>query len=232
LINITIDSREPQAVISYLKRKYKGKINFNTVLLNEGDFLSDHAIVERKEIGDLYSSILDGRLKNQCCKMALHDKVPVLVIHGNLTEYAKMIRYKKKIIVNEQMVISIIAECMCQYHMLVIWTEDIHNCLSLMVSLIVDIEEEKYMQPGTCKPEQLFARAFKINVKQFQELTKIVGNVSQIAKSTKTQLMRVKGIGEVKAQHILNILNGKVENNDTKKSTRTNAKRTKRKTNV
>lgn len=218
MLTITIDSREPQRLISYLKRKYKGKINFTTSLLLEGDFLTTHAIVERKEIGDLYTSIMDGRLKNQCCKMAMHgDKVPVLVIHGNLREYARkmrMLKGKSRRIVNEAAVISAIAEAQCRYGMLVLWTENVNDCLSAMVSLVKDIEDNKYMVPSTCKPEQLIARLFNINIKQYNELIKIVGSLNDIGKSNKAQLMRVKGIGEVKAERILKIMKGDVQSAD------------------
>jgi len=217
MLTITIDSREPPRLITYLKRKYKGKINFTTAMLPEGDFLADHVIVERKEIGDLYSSIMDGRLKNQCCKMALHDKIPVLVIHGNLQEYAKKMRMMKgraRCVVNELAVISAIAEAQCRYGMLVLWTENVNDCLNVMVSLIKDIEDNKYLMPGTCKPEQLISRLFSINVKQYNELLKIVGCLNDIGKSNKTQLMRVKGIGEVKAERILKIMKGELQGAD------------------
>lgn len=207
---ITIDAREPAALITYLKRKYKGKIEFVTKLLDEGDFVTDHAIVERKEIGDLYSSIMDGRLKNQCCKMSTQQgKVPILIVHGNLQEKAKELRIKKKIFINEQMVYSTLAEIQCRYQIMIVWTEDIKTAMPIMVSLIQDIEEGKWGSPATCKPEQLFARLFKINTKQYLELVKNVGSIREIADATPTKLMAIKGIGEAKAKHIKEILNGR-----------------------
>lgn len=217
MLTITIDSREPQRLITYLKRKYKGKIEFATAMLPEGDFLSDHVIVERKEIGDLYSSIMDGRLKNQCCKMALHNKIPVLVIHGNLSAYAKKMRSLRgrgRCIVNEMAVISAIAEAQCRYGMLVLWTENVNDCLNVMVSLIKDVEDNKYMMPATCKPEQLIARLFGITVKQYSELIKVVGCLNDVGRSSKTKIMSVKGIGEVKAERILKIMKGELQDAD------------------
>jgi len=210
--SVIIDSREPQEIKTYLKRHYKNKINFTIAALPEGDYSTEHCIVERKKIGDLYSSIMDGRLKNQCCRMAMHGaQHPIIVVHGNLAEYIKEQRIKRKIIINERLITSAIAEAKCRYNIMIIWVEDLHCMLNIMINLMMDIEDGKYGQPATCKPEQLISRLLNITPKQFEELKKTCGSSSLlvIGKCSKSIIMKTKGIGEVKALHILKVLNGK-----------------------
>jgi|GEM_PF-2968718 len=212
MLAITIDNREPQEIITYLKRRHKGKIEFSTAQLETGDFVSEHCIVERKKIADLYSSIMDGRFKNQCCKMSmLTDKHIIIVVHGNLDEYIKEMRFKRKMNLNKKLVTSALGEAQCQYNMMIIWVEDEHCMLDTMISEIESIEEGNWQRPARCKPEQLWARLLGINIKQLNELQTVCKTKSPIgiAKCSKTTLMSVKGIGEVKAKYILGVLNGK-----------------------
>ncbi len=214
MLTVMIDSREPEEIQTYLKRHYKDKVTFKVAMLPEGDFVTEHCIVERKKIGDLYSSIMDGRLKNQCCRMAMHGaQHPVIVVHGNLAEYMKEQRIKRKVIINERLISSAIAEAKCRYNIMIIWVEDLHCMLNIMINLMQDIEEGKYQQPATCKPEQLISRLFNITPKQFEELKKSCGNSSliEIGKCSKATIMKTKGIGAVKAAHIIEVLNGKVK---------------------
>jgi ERCC4-type nuclease len=153
--------------------------------------------------------------------MSLHGtQHPVIVVHGNLTEYSKEQRVKRKVIVNERMISSALAEVKCRYNIMIIWVEDLHSMLNIMVGLMQDIEDGKYGQPATCKPEQLIARLFNITVKQYAELTELVGTLNDIGKSNVTQLMRVKGIGEVKAKHILDLMKGVKEEKNVKRRIR------------
>lgn len=209
MITVTIDSREPKQLISSLKRRFKDRVTFEVKKLEEGDYESSHVLFERKKVGDLYSSIMSNRLEQQCCRLAQHDdKVIGLMIYGSIEGYKKEMRIKKKIIINEKHIISAVAEMTCRYNLLIIWTEDEKTAYSLMISLMEDVEENKYQIPLRCTEEILISRLLKITPKQYKELCKVCAttSLSVIGKASVTTLMRVKGIGDKKAEHIKKVL--------------------------
>lgn len=209
MITITIDSREPTPLISSIKKRFKDKANFEVKKLDEGDYLiSDSVIVERKRVDDLYSSIMDGRLKSQLCRLTTNyqNKLIILFIHGSLEEYAKEQRIKRKVFINSKLVFSALAEAMCS-GVLVCWVEDKKNGTDLLINYILDVGEGKWLVPFTCDGDLLLAKLLKINRTQVGELLKAHKSIVGIAKASETSLMKVKGIGEKKAKYIKGVLN-------------------------
>lgn len=208
-IDIIIDSREPSEIVTYLKKRFKDKATFKVNKLDEGDYETPHCLFERKKIGDLYSSILDGRIQSQCCRLALHDdKVIGLLIYGDLEAYKKEMRIKKKIFVNEKLMVSTVAEMACRYNLVVIWVEEQKLAYSTMIDFMEGVETGKWQVPLRCKDEILIARLLKISPKQYKELCKVCSTTSltAIGKCSKPTIMRVKGIGEKKAEYIKQVL--------------------------
>lgn len=206
-----IDTREPQEVIDFLKKTYKDKCEFVVKKLEEGDFQTTRCLFERKKIPDLYSSIMDGRLASQCCRLAQHDnKIIGLVIYGDIEAFKKEQRIKRKVFINEKILTSAVAEMACRYNLVIIWAEDYKVAFSLMVNFMIDVDEGHYQIPSRCTPEILSARLLNITPKQFTELCDIAGTKSlcKIGKLSEVTLQRVKGIGEKKAAHIKQVLNG------------------------
>ena len=116
MINIILDDREPATLRASIKRRFKDKATFEEKTLEEGDYLiSDSVIVERKRIDDLYHSILDGRLKSQCCRLTTNyaNKFIVLFVHGSLEEFAEEQRIKRRTFINSKLVFHSLAEVMC-----------------------------------------------------------------------------------------------------------------------
>lgn len=64
-----IDSREPKSIQEYGQNFFDGKVHVEIQELPEGDFKYKNVIVERKEINDFVSSIIDKRMKNQKKKL-------------------------------------------------------------------------------------------------------------------------------------------------------------------
>jgi len=206
-----IDSREPDEVVTYLKKAFKDKVTFNVTKLNEGDFATTKCLFERKKIGDLYSSIMDGRLASQCCRLAQHDdKIIGLVIYGDIEAYKKEQRIKRKVFINDKIMTSAVAEMACRYNLVIIWAEDYKVAFSLMVNFMCDVDEGKWQIPTRCTEEILSARLLSITLLQYRELCKICGTKSlcKIAQCTTATYQRVKGIGEKKAANIKSVLNG------------------------
>jgi len=204
-----MDSREPSSLRSSIKRKYKDKATFEEKVLLEGDYLiSDSVIVERKRIDDLYRSIMDGRLKSQCCRLTTQyqGKLIVVFVHGSLEEYAKEQRVKYRRTVNYPIVFSSLAEVMCS-GILVVWVEDKKSGTDLLINFMLDIGEGKWLVPFSCDGDLLLARLLKINREQVGLLLKKYKSIAGIAKAGETQLQEIKGIGPKKAKWIKGCLN-------------------------
>jgi ERCC4-type nuclease len=208
---LQIDTREPDVVIKYLQKTYKEKCEFLVKKLDEGDFATTRCLFERKQIKDLYSSIMDGRLASQCCRLAQHeDKVIGLVIYGDIEEFKKEQRIKRKVFINDKIMTSAVAEMACRYNLIIIWAEEYKVAFSLMVNFMLDVDEGHYQIPSRCTEEILSARLLNITLKQFKELCDVAGTNSlcKIGKLSEVTYQRVKGIGEKKAEHIKRVLNG------------------------
>jgi ERCC4-type nuclease len=209
LIHITLDSREPLALRNAIKKRFKEKVIFKEETLPEGDYLiSDCVIVERKRIDDLYSSIMDGRLKSQCCRLTTNHtgKLIVLFIHGSLEDYAEEQRVKRRVFINSKLVFHSLSEVMCS-GIMVIWCDDKKNGTDTLINLMCDISNGRWMVPFSCDGDLLLAKLLKVNRTQVNELLKEHKSIVGIAKASETSLMRVKGIGDKKAKYIKGCLN-------------------------
>ena len=79
-----IDDREPSEFVDIVLTQCP--ITCEPKHLITGDFVCEDVCIERKEIGDFASSIIDGRVFRQCERMLKEFAHPYLVIHGRITE--------------------------------------------------------------------------------------------------------------------------------------------------
>jgi DNA excision repair protein ERCC-4 len=86
---IVIDEREKNSGIPDLLRKSGIRLDFSQLVVGDYIVAPDMA-VERKTIGDLVSSIYDGRLYVQCSELVKHYRKPVVVIQGDIADLAHM----------------------------------------------------------------------------------------------------------------------------------------------
>ena len=206
-----MDSREPATLRASIKKKFKEKAIFEEKTLTEGDYLiSDSVVVERKRIDDLYSSIMDGRLKSQVCRLTTTyaGKLIVIFVHGSLDEYAKECRIKRKVFINTKVVFSALAEVMCS-GIMVVWVEDKKNGTDQLINFMLDVGEGKWLVPQSCDPDIIMAKLLKINRTQMQALLAQCGSLAKIAAASPTSFTKIKGIGDKKAAYIKSVLNGR-----------------------
>ena len=87
-VRIVVDERERNSNIPELLKKAGAVIDFSQ--LKVGDYVvSSETVVERKTVGDLISSIYDGRLFVQCSDLVKYYQKPLLVVQGNIAELAE-----------------------------------------------------------------------------------------------------------------------------------------------
>jgi len=87
-VRIVVDERERKSNIPELLKSAGAVIDFTQ--LKVGDYLvSSETAVERKTVSDLIHSIYDGRLFVQCSDLVKYYQKPLLVIQGNISEFAE-----------------------------------------------------------------------------------------------------------------------------------------------
>lgn len=84
-MRIVVDERERKSRIPDLLKKIG--MNVEIMTLAVGDYIvAPETVVERKSVGDFMSSILDGRLFDQCERLKKHFAAPVILLEGNIDE--------------------------------------------------------------------------------------------------------------------------------------------------
>lgn len=206
MTDIIVDSREPYSIPDYLKKTYP-KINFTIEALKEGDYRSNKVLCERKKIDDLYGSIMDKRIWSQVNRMAqFEDMHLVLLVTGSLAEYIiKMRRYKK--FINDKIIYSCLKDIACRYKFQIFWIESEKDALNFLVEYMECVDAGNDGVPMKAKPDALIARYLGITIPQYQFLHLKYGSLTKLAKVQKSELIKVKGIGDIKARKILDMLN-------------------------
>lgn len=217
---IRVDTREPKWIYPYLVERFPD-IEFSNVCLTTGDFSSvpddfdsideqsfSHVIVERKKLSDLNGSILDKRLINQFDRLAIEQGVIyLLLVVGNLDEYVEKVSYQKNVPdINAEMLLGAIASISCRYGCNVLWIEDDHKALDVMVKFIKSVETGKYMVPAKRDVDALCARLLGIQMFQWRILKSEYGTLEDIASIDTKKFEQIPGIGPARSKKIKSVL--------------------------
>ena len=81
---IEMDDREP--TLQLLADIIDSNIEFDRKRLKVGDYIYKNIMVERKQIDDFCSSILDGRIETQVEKMKKTEKECYVIVVGNIKD--------------------------------------------------------------------------------------------------------------------------------------------------
>lgn len=207
MTTICIDDREPEHLIKFLIKKYP-EIEFNVKRLITGDYRGANIIVERKTIGDLHKSILDGRFSSQFNRMcAIQDCHKMLLVTGSIDDYIKMLRYKK-IRINRDMLLSTISSAAYRYGASIIWTDSDESGLTIIIPIMKTVIDGNYMSPEKAHPHILLARLLQIPKKTLIDLLKEFKTIEALCKASEDDLQKINGIGKVRAASIKRVLTG------------------------
>lgn len=206
-LTIHLDSREPIWIKKWLPTQFKN-IKFTGKALEEGDYASEHVLIERKSISDLWSSLQDGRFYTQLDRLCTHsDKVIIYLITGSIDEWL----YKMKqlhINVNEDIIDGCIASLLVRSNVRVICDSHEKAALKRMVRMIIKIEDENVLDlPSKRNPDMLTARLLNISKAEWFAIKEMYGtSLCFLCNLSEKDLLKVKGIGPKKAKSILQII--------------------------
>lgn len=203
-----IDSREPVELLDFVKKKYGKETEIETGQYDEGDYISERVICERKTIGDLNASLQDGRFVSQLNRIATHaDKIPILLVVGDIHDYCKKMRFVKssgrRVQCNEKMLYGAIAMAAYRYNFEIIWAPTDRDGLTTVISYMQAIEEGKYMMPTKASNAALLSRLFGIPLKSMKAILAEYNTIEKIGLANPKDLCKFPGIGDVKAVNII-----------------------------
>ena len=207
-MKLMIDSREPAELMDFVKKKYGKENEIETGQYDEGDYISDRVICERKTVGDLNASLQDGRFVSQLNRIATHaDKIPILLVVGDIHDYCKKMRFVKssgrRVQCNEKMLYGAIAMAAYRYNFEIIWAPTDRDGLTTVISYMQAIEEGKYMMPTKASNAALLSRLFGIPLNSMKAILKEYNTIEKIGLANPKDLCKFPGIGDVKAVNII-----------------------------
>ena len=206
-MTIIVDTREPSKYIKFLRKTFP-ELTFENYALPEGDYQSNKCIVERKQIADLYGSIIgpSRRIHNQVERISCHeDKVQVLLVTGSVGDF--VIKMKEiGVKVDSNILFGEIASIACRYGIQPLWIEDEWSAMITMIKFMIKIDEGNHMVPVRRDPDILAAKLIGVSTKQLGILLDNHGSLAGICIATDKELMKVKGIGPSKAAEIKRVL--------------------------
>lgn len=215
---VFVDDRElvhesQEWILPFLKQHFPD-VTFTVQRLEESDFATEHVLFERKTIDDLWSSLQDGRFHDQINRLMTHqEKVVCYLIVGSIDawEFKHNELHKRGIVrkPDRNVIDGMIASLMTRYNFRVICDSNEQLGLKRMIRTMQKIEEEDVLNiPSKIDPVLLAGCITGLSKKQIRELVKRHGtSVVQWAKLTPKQLMDIPGIGKVRAEKFLKVLN-------------------------
>lgn len=212
-LHVIIDTREPAEIKKWLPLEFKD-VKFTFEALREGDFMTEHVLVERKRIDDLYHSKIGdgkkvGRLDDQRARLSTHqgDKIVIFLITDDIDEWiAKEAKYGK--VINRSVVDGIIASLVVRDDFRVIMGAHEHGALRTMISLFKKIELLGELNiPAIRHPDSHMAKLLDIPLTDWLTCKSVYGtSLKHLASLSPKDFEKLHNWGKVKSKKVHNIL--------------------------
>lgn len=214
VVTIVADSRELGAVTT--RELVRLGVHVKAESLVVGDFaLSDRAVVERKEIDDFASSIIDGRLFEQAIKLKEYER-PIIIVEGENPMGSGRVR--------PEAVLGAYASLLIDYGIPILWSPTPTYSAQLMLTIARREQTlEKRLprimsgpKPPTLEEQQEFIVASlpSIDRVRARNLLIALNTVERIFSAPKEELKSVNGIGEKISEDIRRVLTSKYVSKD------------------
>jgi len=210
-----VDEREKKSGIPDLLKEIGISLEIKT--LPVGDYIvAPETVVERKTISDLISSIFDGRLFDQCNRLKENYQFPILLIEGDINEIEKLTE-------NPFVFYGAISSIVIDFKIPVIPTPSASHTSKLLISMCSrkDISSgpfiKKIRKSNNLQKQQLsmLCSLPGVGEKTAIRMLEKFGTPLKILNSSVTELSKVGGLGEARANNIKKIL--KVQSKHLKK---------------
>lgn len=209
-IVVIADTRELGALVTRELAKLGVLVKSET--LQVGDFvLSDRVVVERKEVEDFASSIIDGRLFDQAAKLKESYLKPIMLVEGERLTGSGRVR--------PEAIMGAFASVLVDYGIPAVCTRDPSETAQLMFAIArrEQIQEKRpprimtAPKPTTIEHQQEFIVSSLPNIDntRAKKLLSHFQTVEHVFMATKEELMSISGIGEKISEEIRRVLTTK-----------------------
>lgn len=201
-VSIVCDYREREIINSLAGMG----ANVDTRMLNTGDFVcSDRIVIERKDHSDFVSSIIDGRLFRQLHDMKKNFEKAVVIIEGSSNR-----------MMSENALKAAMARVVVDDGVSLITTKGIEDTAKTIFWIAKKEQEEekrdvlfKNSKKSVSKSrikQQIVAGLPGVSEVMSKRLLRHFKSVSGVFNASEEELMKVKGIGEMKAKALRKLI--------------------------
>ena len=206
-IVVVADSRELGALVTRELAKLGALIKSET--LQVGDFvLSDRIVVERKEVDDFASSIIDGRLFEQAAKLKEAYVKPLFIVEGETLTGSGRVR--------PEAMMGAYASILIDYGIPIVWTQKPSETAQLMfaISRREQFQDKRtprvitLAKPRSLQEQQEFIVSSLPNIDntRAKKLLTTFHTPQRVLQASKEELMSVPGIGEKISEEIRRVV--------------------------
>ena len=208
-LRIIIDERERKSGIPDLLKAVGINVEMKTLPI--GDYIvAPETVVERKNIHDLISSIFDGRLFDQCSRLKDHFQHPIILIEGNVDQI-------EEITENPLIFYGAISSIAIDYKIPIVPTPNASHTAKLLVSMCSRKEVpkgpflKKIRKSNDLQKQQLSSLCSLpgIGEKLAIRMLEKFGSPLQVFTASSTELSKVEGLGQSRANKIRKMLENK-----------------------
>jgi len=215
-VNVTIDSNEasqkPELVETLAL--HEDVEDYKIEPKSEGDVHIDNCMFERKSPSDFASSLQDGRLRDQVERMAGNDKIPFVMVDGDMSDFEEL----GYTIIGPKSLRGMVASIEMKNNVRVKFCSDIKTLCDMTVRLSRKEKEEVELtqarQTDAIKTpsfiEEVFLAIDGVGVKTAEKLASEFNSLQKALNATKDDFKEVDDVGDVTADKIYNCLNGNV----------------------
>lgn len=208
MVRIQADDREQQGGILELLQQH-AQVNLVIKRMPYGDYLVDNwLIVERKQIQDLITSIIDGRLFLQAQKLSQSSYQPLIIIEGRASD----IQSNK---MDRRSILGALASIGLVFGITVLRTTNQQETVELLRYAAQQksrIQKQAIIRCGY-RPKSAYKRQLYllqglpgVGVSLAKSLLLHFGSIRSVMQATIMQLQEVEGIGVNKAKQIVQLL--------------------------
>jgi len=201
-----VDEREKKSGIPDLLRAVG--VNIELKNLSVGDYIvAPETIIERKSIQDFISSVFDGRLFDQCNRLKEHFEHPVILMEGNVDQIEELTE-------NPLVFYGAISSVILDFKIPIIPTPNASHTAKLLIAMCTRQENKKgpflkkIKKSDNLQKQQLSVLCSLPGVgeKLATRMLERFGSPTNTLKASYTELSKIKGMGESRAQKIRKML--------------------------
>ncbi|HKC78834.1 MAG TPA: ERCC4 domain-containing protein [Nitrosopumilaceae archaeon] len=205
-LRIIVDEREKKSGIPDLLRAVG--VNIELKNLSVGDYIvAPETIIERKSIQDFISSVFDGRLFDQCNRLKEHFEHPVILMEGNVDQIEELTE-------NPLVFYGAISSVILDFKIPIIPTPNASHTAKLLIAMCTRQENKKgpflkkIKKSDNLQKQQLSVLCSLPGVgeKLATRMLERFGSPTNTLKASYTELSKIKGMGESRAQKIRKML--------------------------